>query len=130
MAAPQPPRDPEFDNLDSLIINEVIAMGVDAPALLNRSRVDETISAIMADDNEGARLVIKRVAPAAIRRLSRRLLSDATLLQQAHEFAEYYDQQINIALLSKNVPLAMNELLNSDAGRAYLLFDAAISELI
>ncbi len=127
---PQPPHDPEFDNLDVLIINEVAAMGVDAAALLSRSRLDETIAAIMAEDNEGARLVVRRVAPAAIRRLSRRLLSDAVLRQQAHDFASYYDQQINIALMSKDVPQAMHDVLSSDSGRAYLLFDAALSDLI
>ena len=126
----QPPQDPEFDNLDVLIINEIAAMGVDAAALLSRSRLDETISAIMAEDNEGARLVVRRVAPAAIRRLSRRLLSDAVLRQQAHDFASFYDQQINIALMSKNVSQAMHEVLSSDSGRAYLLFDAALSDLI
>ena len=64
----QPPFDAEFDSLDAVMINEVNAMGVDAAALLSRGRIEETVSAIMAEDNEGARMVIRRVAPAAIRR--------------------------------------------------------------
>ncbi len=126
----EPPHDPEFDNLDDLMIAEVSAMGVDAASLLGRARIEEVIGAIMAEDNEGARLVVRRVAPAAIRRLSRRLLSDAPLRQQANDFATFYDQQINMALLGKDVVKGLNEVLGSDSGRAYLLLDAAISDLI
>jgi hypothetical protein len=126
----QPPLDPEFDNLDDLMIAEVNAMGVDAASLLSRARIEETIGAIVAEDNEGARMVVRRVAPAAIRRLSRRLLSDAQLRQQANDFATFYDQQINMALMSKDVNKALNEVLSNDSGRAYLLLDAAISDLI
>ncbi|CAL4866773.1 hypothetical protein MMA231_01018 [Asticcacaulis sp. MM231] len=126
----QPPLDPEFDSLDDLMIAEVNAMGVDAASLLSRARIEETIGAIIAEDNEGARMVVRRVAPAAIRRLSRRLLSDAQLRQQANDFATFYDQQINMALMSKDVSKALNEVLSNDSGRAYLLLDAAISDLI
>jgi hypothetical protein len=126
----QPPLDPEFDSLDDLMIAEVNAMGVDAASLLSRARIEETIGAIVAEDNEGARMVVRRVAPAAIRRLSRRLLSDAQLRQQANDFATFYDQQINMALMSKDVNKALNEVLSNDSGRAYLLLDAAISDLI
>jgi hypothetical protein len=134
VAAPQttaePPHDPEFDSLDDLMIAEVSAMGVDAASLLSRARIEEVIGAIMAEDNEGARLVVRRVAPAAIRRLGRRLLSDTPLRQQANDFATAYDQQINMALLAKDTIKELNEVLGSDAGRAYLLLDAALSDLI
>ena len=126
----EPPHDPEFDSLDDLMIAEVSAMGVDAASLLGRARIEEVIGAIMAEDNEGARLVVRRVAPAAIRRLGRRLLSDAPLRQQANDFATFYDQQINMALLGKDVVNGLNEVLASDSGRAYLLLDAALSDLI
>ena len=126
----EPPHDPEFDSLDDLMIAEINAMGVDAASLLGRARIEEVIGAIMAEDNEGARLVVRRVAPAAIRRLSRRLVSDAQLRQQANDFATFYDQQINMALLGKDVIQGLNEVLASDSGRAYLLLDAAISDLI
>lgn len=126
----EPPFDAEFDSLDAVMINEVNAMGVDAAALLSRGRIEETVSAIMAEDNEGARMVIRRVAPAAIRRLTRRLVSDVNLRQQANDFATFYDQQINIALMSKDPSRALTEILANDTGRAYLLLDAAISDLI
>jgi hypothetical protein len=128
--AAEPPHDPEFDSLDDLMVAEINAMGVDAASLLSRARIEEVIGAIMAEDNEGARLVVRRVAPAAIRRLSRRLLSDMQLRQQANDFATFYDQQINMALLGKDVIKGLNEVLGSDSGRAYLLFDAALSDLI
>ena len=129
-ATVEPPHDPEFDSLDDLMIAEVSAMGVDAASLLSRARIEEVIGAIMAEDNEGARLVVRRVAPAAIRRLGRRLLSDPQIRQQANDFATYYDQQINMALLGKDVVKGLNEVLGSDSGRAYLLLDAALSDLI
>ncbi|WP_235068110.1 tipN [Asticcacaulis sp. YBE204] len=120
----------DYDNLDDLMIGEVAAMGVDTHALLNRARVDEIIAAIVADDNEGARLVIRRIAPAAIRRLSRRLTTDIPLREQAQEFVTFYDRQINIALLTRDPRTALGEVLATDVGRTYLLFDAAISDLI
>jgi len=128
--APQPPPDREFDSLDAVMIGEVNAMGVDAAALLSRTRIEETISAIMAENNEGARQVVRRVAPAAIRRLGRRLAQDAGLRHQATEFVSFYDQQLNIALMSKDVSRSLQEVLANDTGRAYLLLDAALSEAI
>jgi len=129
-AAPQPPLDRDFDSLDAVMIGEVNAMGVDAAALLSRTRIEETISAIMAENNEGARQVVRRVAPAAIRRLGRRLAQDHGLRQQATEFVSFYDQQLNIALMSKDVSRSLQEVLANDTGRAYLLLDAALSEAI
>ena len=128
--AVEPPPDPEFDSLDDVMVAEVSAMGIDAASLLGRARIEEVIGAIMAEDNEGARLVVRRVAPAAIRRLSRRLLADAPLRQQANDFATAYDQQINMGLLAKDAIRELNEVLGSDSGRAYLLLDAALSDLI
>ena len=128
--APQPPLDRDFDSLDAAMIGEVNAMGVDATALLSRTRIEETISAIMAENNEGARQVVRRVAPAAIRRLGRRLAQDHGLRQQATEFVTFYDQQLNIALMSKDVSRSLQEVLANDTGRAYLLLDAALSEAI
>lgn len=126
--APVEPGGP--DNLDDLMIAEVASMGVDAQALLNRSRLEEIIAAIVAEDNEGARLVLRRIAPAAIRRLSRRLTTDASLRDQAQEFVTFYDQQLNIALLTRDPRGALTEILATPTGRTYLLFDAAISDLI
>ncbi|MFT4090583.1 MAG: tipN [Asticcacaulis sp.] len=131
--AKTPPSDPQaesYESLDDLLVAEVTAMGVDTHSLLNRTRLSEIIAAIVADDNEGARLVIRRVAPAAIRRLSRRLTTDPTLREQVNEFVGALDRQINIALLTPDAQAALTELLGNPAGRTYLMFDAAISDLI
>jgi hypothetical protein len=128
--APLPPLDPEFDSLDDVMVAEVHAMGVDSAALLSRARVDEMIAAIVAEDNEGARMVVRRVAPAAIRRMARRLVADPVLRQQANDFATFYDEQVNMALMSKDVTRGLQEVLNNDKGRAYLLIDAAIADMI
>lgn len=128
-SAPEPQAE-SYESLDDLLVAEVTAMGVDTHSLLNRTRLNEIIAAIIADDNEGARLVIRRVAPAAIRRLSRRLTTDATLREQVNEFVGALDRQINIALLTPDAQTALTELLSNPAGRTYLMFDAAISDLI
>lgn len=128
-SAPQPAQD-DYNSLDAAMINEVNAMGVDAAALLSRTRIDETISAIMAENNEGARQVVRRVAPAAIRRLGRRLTQDPGLRAQATEFVSFYDQQLNIALASRDVSRSLQDVLSNDTGRAYLLLDAALSDAI
>ena len=73
---------------------------------------------------------LRRAAPAAIRRLGRRLTSDLTLKDQACDFIAYYDRMINQALMAKDARQALISLLNSDSGRAYLLCDAAINDLI
>ncbi len=127
--AAQQPHD-DYNSLDAAMINEVNAMGVDASALLSRTRIDETISAIMAENNEGARQVVRRVAPAAIRRLGRRLTQDPGLRAQATEFVSFYDQQLNIALASRDVSRSLQDVLSNDTGRAYLLLDAALSDAI
>lgn len=128
--APQPPLDGDFDNIEDVMVGEVSAMGVDAAALLSRSRVDEMITSILAENNEGARNLVRRIAPAAIRRLTRRLTADPVLREQANVFVSAYDQQINIALMSKDGARGLQDVLNNDRGRAYLLIDAAIGDLI
>lgn len=142
MPAPQPvvesnrsepidtPPDAEFDRLDDLMIAEVAAMGIDAAAVLGRSRLEEAVAAHTGQDRDGARLVVRRVAPAAIRRLGRRLLTDAVLRQQANEFVQWYEQQVHMALMARDPKQAMTEVLSSDAGRAYLLFDATLTDIL
>ena len=118
------------DNLDDLMIYEIGALGIEALTLLSTERVSEAITAMLTEDHEGARILVRRAAPAAIRRLGRRLTSDLTLKDQACDFIAYYDRMINQALMAKDARQALISLLNSDSGRAYLLCDAAINDLI
>ncbi|OYW82934.1 MAG: hypothetical protein B7Z26_01980, partial [Asticcacaulis sp. 32-58-5] len=128
-AAPELPDAEEFDNLDDMLINEVSRMGIDAKALITRSRLEEAIAAIATDDNDTARRVIVRVAADPVHRLSRRLSADAELREQVNDFVTFYDRQINVALLTAEPEAAPMDVLANDTGRAYLLFDAAISDL-
>ncbi|WAC49469.1 tipN [Asticcacaulis sp. SL142] len=128
-ATPALPDAEEFDNLDDTLINEVSRMGIDAKALITRSRLEEAVAAIATDDNDTARRVIVRIAADPVHRLSRRLSADAELREQVNDFVTFYDRQINVALLTAEPEAALMDVLANDTGRAYLLFDAAISDL-
>jgi hypothetical protein len=70
---------------------------------------------------------VRRLAPAAVRRLSRRVLTDKVLKDQADRYLRRY-----VDLLQGSIdrdPAVVNALLGSDPGRAYLLLDAAIGDL-
>ncbi|HJV42820.1 polar localization protein TipN [Caulobacter sp.] len=108
---------------------EITAMGIDPHALLPRGRVDEIAAALQTRDAAGAREVVKRLAPAAIRRLVRRLFSDAALKSNAERFLKRYATMIEEAAGQDREGFLMAALLSSDAGRAYLLLDAASVDL-
>jgi len=108
---------------------EISAMGIDPHALLPRGRIDEIAAAIQTHDASGAREVVKKLAPAAIRRLVRRLFSDATLRANAERFLKRYAGMIEEAGGQDREGFLVAALLSSDAGRAYLLLDAATGDL-
>src|SRR5690606_31719272 len=58
---------------EAALVGEIMAMGVDPGALLSRQRVEEIAAAMQTGDREGAREVVHMLAPAGIRRLTRRL---------------------------------------------------------
>ncbi|MET3667708.1 polar localization protein TipN [Caulobacter sp. 1776] len=108
---------------------EITAMGIDPHALLPRGRIDEIAAALQTRDAEGAREVVKRLAPAAIRRLVRRLFSDSTLKGNTERFLKRYAGMIEEAAGQDREGFLLAALLSSDAGRAYLLLDAASGDL-
>lgn len=108
---------------------EITAMGIDPHALLPRGRIDEIAAALQTRDTAGAREVVKRLAPAAIRRLVRRLFSDATLKANTERFLARYAGMIDEAAGQDREGFLLAALLSSDAGRAYLLLDAASGDL-
>ena len=108
---------------------EITAMGIDPHALLPRGRIDEVAAALQTGDAAGGREVVKRLAPAAIRRLVRRLFSDATLKGNAERFLKRYAGMIEEAAGQDREGFLLAALLSSDAGRAYLLLDAASGDL-
>ena len=131
--SPEPPvsslDDTELDDLADRIIDEIAALGVDPNALLPRTRIEEAAAAYQRGDFDGARLVARRVAPAAVRRIARRILTEQGLRDDADRFAIRYEALIDEAARKDHDGFRVQALLNSDPGRAFLLIDAAIGDL-
>jgi hypothetical protein len=115
--------------LGEKMAGEILAMGIDPTALLPRARIDEIAATIQTQDEGGAREVVKKLAPAAIRRLVRRLFSDAPLRADAERFLRRYAGMMDEASEQDREGFLVAALLSSDAGRAYLLLDAAFGDL-
>ena len=120
---------PGDSGLGEKLAAEITAMGIDPHALLPRGRIDEIAAALQTRDAVGAREVVKRLAPAAIRRLVRRLFSDSTLKANTERFLTRYAGMIDEAAGQDREGFLLAALLSSDAGRAYLLLDAASGDL-
>ena len=118
----------EDEALLDRLLGEIEAMGVDASALLPRAKLDEIAAAWHTGDGEGARLVVGRLAPAAVRRLSRRIATDRALANQVERFVKRYEGLLLDARRSDKEGLAVAALLGSDPGRAWLLLEAAAAE--
>ena len=108
---------------------EIADMGIDPAALLPRARIDEIAAALQTRDSQGAREVVRRLAPAAIRRLVRRLFSDAAMRGQTDRFLTRFGGMIQEAADRDRGGLLVATLLASDGGRAWLLLDAAAGDL-
>ncbi|MGZ8363744.1 MAG: polar localization protein TipN, partial [Caulobacteraceae bacterium] len=117
------------DKLTDRLIGELEALGVDLPALLPAGRLAEIAAVIQAGDEAGARIVIRKLAPAAIRRLSRRLLTERSLRAHADRYVARYQSALDEAAKRDRDGEAVEGLIASDAGRAYLLFDTALADL-
>jgi hypothetical protein len=111
------------------LVQEIEAMGIDPAALLPRGRIDEVAAAIQTRDQAGAREVVRRLAPAATRRLVRRLFSDAALRGQTERYLRRFVGMLDEAAERDRGGHLVASLLSSDAGRAYLLLDAAAGDL-
>ena len=117
------------DALAERLIGEIEALGVDAAALLPRPRIDEIAAALHTGDAGGAREVVRRLAPAAVRRLSRRVLTDKVLRAQADRYVRRYEELLSDSAQRDRGGYMTATLLGSDPGRAFLLLDAAVGDL-
>jgi len=115
------------DALAGLMIEEISALGVDAGALLPRNRLDEISATAVTLGPTATRDTVRRLAPAAVRRLSRRVLTDKVLKDQADRYLRRYFDLLQGSI--EKDPSVVNTLLGSDPGRAYLLLDAAVGDL-
>ena len=115
--------------LGEALFAEIEGMGIDPAALLPRARVEEIAAVIQTGDAGGAREVVRALAPAAIRRLSRRLLSDAAFRSRGRQLVGRYADLVQEAARLDKQGFQAAALLTSGAGRAYLLLDALAAQL-
>lgn len=116
--------------LADTLTNEIVAMGIDPAALLPRTRIDEIAAAIQTRDLAGGREVVRRLAPAATRRLTRRIHGDKSLQRQVTKYLARYGELLEDAAERDPEGFMVGTLLSSDAGRTFLLLDAAAGERI
>ena len=107
------------------LFTEITVMGIDPAALLSRRRVEEIGAAIQADDIGGAREVVRNLAPAAVRRLSRRLIADGEFRDRTQEYVRRFSSALDDARRRDHQGFEGASLLSTDQGRAFLLLDAA-----
>ncbi|MGE5501887.1 MAG: hypothetical protein ACM3W4_08165, partial [Ignavibacteriales bacterium] len=118
--------DPE--QLAERIHAELDAMGIDAKVLLPKPKVDEIAAAVQTGDVEGAREVVRALAPAAVLRLARRLFADAALRGQAERFRKRFHAALTDAAGRDGEGFMVGSLLDSSEGRAWLLLDSAFAD--
>ncbi|MDB5477383.1 MAG: hypothetical protein JWP49_2894, partial [Phenylobacterium sp.] len=121
--------EPEGERLQDLLAAELGRMGVEPGKLLPKARIDEIAAAVQTGDAEGARQVVKRLAPAATRRIARRLATEAAVKRQALTYVRRYQTLIADAAVRDPEGFLMAGMLAEDAGRLYLLLDAAAGDL-
>jgi hypothetical protein len=120
--------DGEGPKLEEILAAELIKMGVEPAKLLPRARIDEVAAAVQVGDLDGARQVVKRLAPAATRRIVRRLFTDEALRAQVATYVRRYQTLVDDAVVRDPEGFLMADLLGDDAGRLYLLLDAAAGD--
>ncbi|MBS0363174.1 MAG: polar localization protein TipN [Proteobacteria bacterium] len=120
--------DAEGERLQDVLAGEVAQMGVDPGKLLPKARIDEIAAAVQTGDAEGAREVVKRLAPAATRRIARRLATDDGVRRQAQVYVRRYQTLVDDAAVRDPEGFLMASLLGDDGGRLYLLLDAAAGD--
>ncbi|WP_295184681.1 tipN [uncultured Brevundimonas sp.] len=122
------PSPAEAEALSGRVAAAIRRMGVDPNALLPRSRVEEAARAFSNGDPDAARQIVRRVAPAAVRSVSRRVLSDAELRADAERYVRNFAVMLNASARAGD-SAAVQSSLASDSGRAFMLLDAAVGDL-
>lgn len=122
------PSPAEAEALSDRVAAAIRRMGVDPNALLPRSRVEEAARAFSNGDPDAARQIVRRVAPAAVRSVSRRVLSDAELRADAERYVRNFAVMLNASARAGD-SAAVQSSLASDGGRAFMLLDAAVGDL-
>lgn len=103
-------------------------MGVDPNALLPRARIEEAARALAVQEPDRARQIVRRVAPAAVRSVSRRILADAELRADADAYVRAFALEMQNQARQGDAH-DVQARLATDEGRAFMLLDAAIGDL-
>jgi hypothetical protein len=111
------------------LLGEIEGLGVDPAAFLPSARIDEIAAVQEAGDAEGAKAIVRRLAPTAVRRLSRRILAEKGLRAHVERFVGDYALQIRKLSGESDGREAVISLLSTDEGRAFLLFETAVGDL-
>ena len=122
--------DADGERLQDILGDELAQMGVEPARLLPKARIDEIAAAVQTGDLEGAREVVKRLAPAATRRIARRLVTDDGLKRQVQVYVRRYQTLVDDAAVRDPEGFLMASLLGDEAGRIYLLLDAAAGDQV
>jgi hypothetical protein len=122
--------DADGERLQDQLGAELAKMGVEPAKLLPKARIDEIAAAVQTGDLEGAREVVKRLAPAAVRRIARRLSTDEGVKRQVQVYVRRYQTLVDDAVVRDPEGFLMASLLGDDAGRLYLLLDAAAGDAV
>lgn len=122
------PTDPA--KIEVLLAQEIVEMGVEAEALLPAERVEKIAAAIQTGDHAGAREVVRKLAPAAVRRISRRLLTDDKVARQTASHLDRYKALLEDAAARDPEGLLVAALLSSEGGRTYLVLEAAVADMV
>jgi hypothetical protein len=115
-----------LDALSDRIVAAIRRMGVDPNALLPRSRVEEAADAFTERDPDRARQIVRRVAPAAVRSVSRRVLSDPELrVRRGTLCPRLSGADLAEPRGERRRATGVFRRWLTDAGRAFMLLDAA-----
>ena len=120
--------DEEGERLQDILGAELAQMGVEPAKLLPKARIDEIAAAVQTGDLDGAREVVKRLAPAATRRIGRRIAADPGVRRQVQVYVRRYQTLVDDAVVRDPEGFLMATLLGDEAGRLYLLLDAAAGD--
>jgi hypothetical protein len=115
--------------LERGLIAQIDALGIDAQALIPRRRLEDIARLYEGGDAAGGREAVHRLAPAGVRKLSRRILSDKLMRAQAERLIDRYSELLRGVARRGGEGLTAVNLLGSDSGRAFLLLDAALGDL-
>ena len=122
--------DGEGERLEEVLGAELARMGVDAEKLLPTARVGEIAAVMQADDLDGGREVVRKLAPAATRRIARRLFTDDEVRRKTEIYVRRYKTLIGDAAARDPEGFLLADLLGAEGGRLFLLLDAAAGDMI